>query len=65
MLLIRTGERYLNCEFLRGCSDDAYVQQHALSVDWDSLLKQVEGVFVPFCWSVYVKRNIVYSFSHK
>lgn len=65
MLLIRTGERYLNCKFLTECSDDAYVQQNALSVDWDSLLKQAEGVFVLFCWSVYVKRNIVYSFSPK
>ncbi len=59
MVLNRTGEKNLNCEFLKGNSDDAYVQQHALSVDWVSLLKRAKGVLVPFCWSVYVKRNIV------
>lgn len=49
MLLIRTGERYLNCELLRVCSADAYAQQNAFSVDWDSLLKQAEVVLILFC----------------
>ena len=62
MLLNRTGEKYLNCKFLTGYSDDAYVQHNALSVDWESLLKRAEGVFVLFCWSVYVNRNTVCSF---
>ncbi len=49
MLLIRTGESYLNCELLRVCSVDAYSQQNTLSVDWDSSLKQDEVVLVLFC----------------
>lgn len=49
MLLIRTGESYLNCELLRVCSVDAYSQQNALSVDWGSPLKLDEVVLVLFC----------------
>ncbi len=49
MLLIKTGESYINCELLSVCSVDAYSQQNALSVDWDILLLLDEVVYVLFC----------------